>query len=104
MRNGPTAAAKDFDIVRAVFAQTLDNLGEELDMPTVVTGDANGAYIFLDRRADNVADRAMVPEINHFNAVPDEFQIDRVDGAVVPVANRDSGQDSNRGRHLRTKI
>src|SRR5205814_2235272 len=82
-----------------VFAQKLDNLGEELDMPIVVTGDANVAYILLDRRADNIADRAMVPEINHFNAVPDEFQIDRVDGAVVPVANRDSGQDSN-WRHL----
>jgi hypothetical protein len=41
----------------------------------------------------------MIAEINHLDPVPDEFQIDRVDCAIVPVANRDSGQDSNRHRH-----
>jgi hypothetical protein len=37
----------------------------------------------------------MVTQIDHFDAVPDEFQVDGVDRTVVPVANRDSSQYSD---------
>jgi hypothetical protein len=33
----------------------------------------------------------MVAEINDLYAVPDELEVDRVDRAIVPVANRNSG-------------
>ena len=64
-------------------------------MPTVVTGNADGANVFLNGRADNIADRPMIPEVNNLNPVPNEFQIDRIDGAVVSVANRDGGKDAD---------
>jgi hypothetical protein len=43
---------------------------------------------------------ALIPEINHFDPVPDKFQVDRVDRAVVSVTNRNGGQNSNGRRHF----
>ncbi len=96
MRNGPPAAAKDFDVGRAAFAQEIDNFPEALNVAAIVTGNADGPHIFLDSSTYNVANRAMITEINDLNPVPDKLEIDRVDRAVVPVANRDGSKNANR--------
>src|SRR5439155_816061 len=85
------ATPEHFDVGRAFLAQEIDNSREKLGMPAVVTGNANRAHVFLDRRAHNVADGAMIAEINDLNSVADELKIDRVNRAVVPVADRHSG-------------
>ena len=85
--------------VGAVFAQLPDYLGEKLDVPAVVTRDTDGRHVLLDGRADNVADVTMKPEINHFDTVPDKLQVDRVDGTVVAVADRNSRENANGRRH-----
>ena len=54
-RDGSPATAKDSDVASA-FAQQADNFRKELNMAAVVTGNANGPHVFLDRRADNIAD------------------------------------------------
>ena len=41
----------------------------------------------------------MKTEVNDFDPVPDEFEVDRVDRAVMPVANRHRGENSNRCGH-----
>ena len=79
-------------------AEQLDHLGEELDVPAVVAGDADGAHVLLDRGADDVARGAVVAEVDHLDAVADQFEVDRVDGAVVPVADRDGGEDGGLAR------
>ena len=76
--------------------QLPNDFGKKIDVPAVVTGNADGRDILLDRRADDIADIAMKPEINDLDPVPDEFEIDRVDRAVVPVADRDSGENADR--------
>ena len=96
MRDGAAAAPENLDIVRAFFAQKIDNGREKFDVPAVVTRDANRPHVLLDGGTDDVGNRAMIAEINHFDPVPDEFQVDRVDRAVVPVTNRDSGENTNR--------
>ena len=58
-------------------------------MTAVVTGDADGPNVLLDGSTDDVANRAMITEINHFDPVPDKFQVDRIDGAIVAITNRD---------------
>src|SRR4030095_13670688 len=95
MCDGSAATAKDFDIASS-FAQKSDNFGEELDVSAVVTGNPDGAHILLDGRAHNVANGTVITEINDLNPMSDELQIDCVDRAVMPVANRDSGEDTNR--------
>ena len=96
MGDRSATTAKDLDVVRSAFSQKANNFGEELDVTAVVTRDADGAHVFLDCGAYDVAYRTMITKVNDFNAVPDEFQVDRVDRAVMPVANRDCGQNSNR--------
>src|ERR1041384_7205145 len=63
-------------------------------MPAVVAGEADGADIFLDGGADDVACGAMEAEVDDLDAVADELQVDGLDRAVVPVANRDGGQEA----------
>ena len=90
------AAAKNFDIAGAAFAQKIDNFRKKLDVPAVVARNPDRAHILLDRRAYDVPNRPMITEINDFDPMPDEFEIDCVDRAVVSVANRNSGKDTNR--------
>ena len=96
MRDRSATTAKDFDVVRSAFSQKGNDFRKELDVTAVVTRNADGAHVLLDCSAHDVAYRAMIAKINDFNPVPDEFQIDRVDRAVMPVANRDRCQNSNR--------
>ena len=37
----------------------------------------------------------MEPEVNDFDPVPDELEIDRVDRAVVAIAKRNGGENAN---------
>ena len=104
MRDGAAAAPENLDIVCAFFAQKIDNGREKFDVPAVVTRDANRPHVFLDGRTDDVANRAVIAEINHFDPVPDEFQVDRVDRAIVTITNRNCGQNSNGRRHFVQEI
>src|SRR5215471_10286261 len=90
MRDRSPAPAENFDVVRAFLAEKIDNLGEKLDMAAVVTGNADRAHVFLDSGANNIANRPMIAEIDDFNPVANELEVDRIDRAVVPVADRDS--------------
>jgi hypothetical protein len=100
MRDGAAAAPKNLDIICAFFAQKIDNGSEKFDVPTVITRDANGPHVLLDGSANDVANRAVIAEVNDFDAVPDEFKIDRVDRTIVAITNRHCGQNSNRRRHF----
>src|SRR5207247_9080151 len=80
MSDRPAATAEDLDVVRAFFAQKIDNLREKFDMPTVVTGNADGANVFLNGRTDNIADRPVIPEVSQLNTAPNEDKSERNDG------------------------
>ena len=40
----------------------------------------------------------MVAEVDDLDAVADEFEVDRVDGAVVAIADRHGGEQTEGGR------
>ena len=96
VRDRSATAAEDRDVARALLFQLPNDFGKKIDVPAVVAGDADGRDIFLNRRAHDVADITMKAEINDFDPVPDEFEIDRIDRAVVSIADRDGGQNANR--------
>src|ERR1043166_4183140 len=99
MCDGASSSSENFDIVCPFFAQKIDNSRKNFDVPAVVTGDTNRPHVLLDGGADDVTHRAVIAEINHFDSVPDEFEIDGVDRAIVAITNRDCGQNSNWRRH-----
>ena len=96
MRDRAAAAAENRDVARALFLQLPNDFGKKINVSAVVTGNADGRDIFLDRRAHNIADITMKAEIHDLDAVPDKFEIDRIDRAVVSIANRDGGKNANR--------
>jgi len=96
MRNRAATATEHFDVARTAFAQKIDNFREELDVPTVITRNTNCADVLLDGGTHNIADRTMIAEIYHLNPVPDKLEIDRIDRAVVPIANRHSRKNPYR--------
>src|SRR5438132_1373607 len=96
VRDRAAAAAENGDISGAFFAQLPNNLGEKFDVSAVVTRDADGGDIFLNGSAHDVADVTVKAKIDYLDAMADEFEVNGVDGAVVSVANRDGGQDTNR--------
>ena len=63
-------------------------------MPAVVAGEPDGAHIFLNGRAHDVGRLPMIAEVDHLDPMSDELQIDRIDRAIVPVANRYRGEDA----------
>src|SRR5437763_6777372 len=85
-----SAAAENLNVVGAFLAQEIDNGSEKFDVSAVITGNANSANVLLNCRANDVSDRPMITKVNHFDAMPNEFQVDRVDGTIVSVTNRDS--------------
>jgi hypothetical protein len=62
----------------------------------VVTRNADGRDVLLNGGADDIADVTMKSEIYDFDSVPDEFEIDGVDGTVVPVTNWNRSENTNR--------
>ena len=68
---------------------------KEFDVSAVVTGDADRPDVFLYRGPGDVAGAAVIAEIDDFDAVADEFQIDGADGAVMPVAHGDSREQAD---------
>ena len=72
--------------------QLLNHLRKKIDVPAVVTRSRPPRRL-PDRRPDNVADVAVKPQVNDLDPVPDKFEVDRVDCAVVPIANWDGGEN-----------
>src|SRR5213076_2856719 len=97
--NCSAATTENRDVIRALTAQLFDHICKELDVSPVIARNADGPDILLDRGSHDIADRAMITQVDHFDSVPDKFEVDRVDRTVVPVANRDRCENSDRDRH-----
>jgi hypothetical protein len=93
--DGAATTAENADVIGVAFPEQIDHFGKELDMSTVVAGKSDGAHILLDRRPHNIAGRTMVTEVDDLDAVADELQVDGVDGAVVAIADRHRGQQTD---------
>ena len=51
--------------------------------------------VLLDGGAHDVARITMKAEVDDFDPVPDELEVDRVDRAVVTIANRNGGENAD---------
>src|SRR5256885_7447778 len=69
LRDRSAAAAEHANAAGSFLTQLLQHFAEELDMATVIRGDANSLDVLLNGRPNNVAHRAMVAQINDFDAV-----------------------------------
>src|SRR5207248_8074527 len=93
-RTAPTPKYRN--VVCPFFLQLANDIGKKLDVAAVVTGNPDCSHVLLNGSTYDIADIAMEPKINHLDPMPDELQINGVNGAIMPIADRDRGEDTNR--------
>jgi hypothetical protein len=70
-RDDDTAApAVDLDVPGAALAQQLHEVGEVLDVAALVGADRDALRVLLYCRCHYLVHRAVVPEVDHFRALP----------------------------------
>ena len=97
----PAAAAEDPDVPGAGLGQQLRQVLEVLDVAALVGADRDALRVLLEHRVDDLADRAVVPEVHDLGALRLQDAAHDVDRGVVPVEQRGRGHEPHRmHRHV----
>src|SRR5207244_4950784 len=96
VRDRTPAPAENCYVIRAFLPQLANDIGKKIDVTAVVTGNPDRSHVFLNSRTHDITDIAMKSQVNDFDSVADKFKINGVNRAVMPVTNRDSGENTNR--------
>ena len=94
------AAAEDLDVRAAALAQQVEHVLEELDVAALVGRDRDAVRVFLQRAVDDLVDRAVVAEVDHFAARRLEDAPHDVDRRVVAVEQARRGDEADLVRRL----
>ena len=86
-------AAEDLDVAGAVLGEELDQVAEVLDVPALVGADGDALDVLLDGGADDLADRAVVAEVDHLGTLRLQDAAHDVDRRVVPVEQARRGDE-----------
>ena len=97
----PAATAEDPHLPGAGLGQQLRQVLEVLDVAALVGTDRHPLGILLQHRVDDLADRAVVPEVHHLGALRLQDAPHDVDRRVVPVEQRGRRDEPHRvHRHV----
>ena len=87
--------AEDLDVIGTLLAQRLDEVLEELDVPALVGAHCHALDVLLQGCGDDLADRAVVPEVDDLRALRLQDAPHDVDARVVPVEQRGRRDEAN---------
>ena len=96
-RDRAAAAAEHANVRCTQFVQPVDHVAEELDVAALVGTDRDAVGIFLDGRAHDVVDAAVVAEVNHLGALRLDQAPHDVDRRVVAVEQGRRGYEAQGG-------
>ena len=94
--DGATAAAKNADVRGIALLEHVDHVLEVLDVTTLVGGQRDGIGIFLQGRADDFLDGAVVAEMDHFGTLRLDQAAHDVDSGVVSIKQAGGGDETQR--------
>ena len=89
------AAAEHPDVGRAALAQEVQHVLEELDVAALVRRDRDPVGVFLQRAVDDLLDRAVVTQVDHFAAGRLQDAAHDVDRGVVTVEQARRGDEAD---------
>jgi hypothetical protein len=89
------AAAEDADVRAAARLQQVDHVLEVLDVAALVRADRDALHVLLQRRGDDLVDRAVVAEVDHLGAHPLQDAPHDVDRRVVAVEQARRGDEAH---------
>ena len=90
------AAAENLDVGGAALAQQIHQVAEELVVSALIGAYRDGLRVFLDGSVDDLENRAIVTEMDDFDASGLEKPANDIDGSVVAVEQRSGGDESDR--------
>jgi hypothetical protein len=94
--NRAAAATEDLDVRRAEFGQAIDHVRKEFLVAALVGTDRDAVSVFLYRRAHNIVDAAVMPEMNDLRALRLDQAPHNVDRRVVTIEQRGGGNEAKR--------
>ena len=100
-RDRAAAAHDDADMRRAEVAQHVHHVLEVLDVAALVGTARDAVRVFLQGRAHDVGDAAVVPEVHDLGAVRLQQPADDIDRGVVTVEQRSGAHESQRSSLVR---
>ena len=83
--NGPPTAAVHPDVASPGGRQPVHQILEVLDVASLVGADGNALHVLLDGCGDDLVDRSVVAQVDHFGPLGLEQPAHYVDGGVVTV-------------------
>ena len=89
------AAAEYLDVLAAALAQQVDRVLEVFDVAALVGGDGDALHVFLDRRVDDFIDRAIVAEVDDFDAAGLQDAAHDVDRGIMAVEQAGRGDEAD---------
>jgi hypothetical protein len=87
-RDRAATADDDADVLCAQLPQHVHHVAEVFVVPALVRTDRDAVGVLLDRRAHDVGDAAVVPEVDDLGTVRLQQSADDVDGGVVTIEKR----------------
>ncbi len=88
-------AAEYLDVCAAAFFQQVDHVLEIFDMAALVTGDRDALRVLLQCGGNDLIDRAVVSEMDHFGAIGHQNAAHDVDRGVMTVEQRCGGDEAH---------
>ncbi len=90
------AAAVDQHVGAALGPEPIHQVPEVLDVAALVGAHRDPLHVLLDRRADHLVHRAVVPEVDDLGALGLEEAPHDADGGIVPVEQAGRGHEPDR--------
>ena len=89
-------ASEDLDVTGALLRELVGEVGEVLDMSTLIGRHRYGVRVLTDGSAHHLVDTAVVTEVDDFGALRLQDASHDVDGGVVAVKEACGGHETNR--------
>src|SRR5207253_9523881 len=100
VRDRAPTPTENRDVVCPLLLQLANDIGKKIDVTAVVTGNSDRSHVFWNCGTPDITDIPMKSQVNDSDSVPDELEINGVNGALWPVTTRDRRKTSNRLTHL----
>ena len=94
-QDGAAAAAEEFDVARAAFAQQVVHVFEKLRVAALVGRDGDALHVFLNGAVDNLLHAAVVSEVDDLGAGGLQDAAHDVDGGIVSVEQAGGGDEAD---------
>ena len=84
-QNSSSSTSKNFDMPTTIFIQQIFHVFKKLHMTSLVAGDGNTLYIFLNSTFNYIGHAPVMTQVYNFGAFALENTAHDIDGCIMPI-------------------